>query len=56
MATERKMPKITVRALEVLMRFPSSRVSSERILILAIATEAPKSSKTIDTVVDVGIP
>ena len=57
MATERKIPTTIVRALSVLMSSvsPTSAVPL-CILIMAIATVAPRSSNTSETEVDVGNP
>ena len=56
-ATERKIPKIPDRAFSVFSNSANvSPVVSEANLTKANANEAPKSSKTIETVVDVGIP
>ncbi len=56
-ATERNIPNITDSALPVLSKSAnSSPVVSPAIFIRETTKVAPKSSKTIDTVVDVGIP
>ncbi len=57
--TERRIPRIISVAFSVLMYWPISAtdiVSSADILSKATHTAAPKSSKTIETVVEVGIP
>ena len=56
--TESKIPKIISVALSVLIYSPSCKSESLllEIFIIDITTAAPKSSNTIDTVVEVGIP
>ncbi len=57
MATDRNIPRITDSALPVLSSSETpSAPGSPHILISAITNAAPSSSKTIDTVVEVGIP
>ena len=57
MATERKIPIITVKAFSVFIKSAILKpVSSEANLIKAIIQEAPNNSKTIETVVEVGNP
>ena len=56
-ATERNMPIITERAFSVFSKSPMSAIlSPEEIFTSATANAAPRSSKTMDTVVDVGKP
>ena len=58
-STESKIPEIINKAFSELMYFPrfaNVSPSAFEIFIKAIATAAPKSSKTIETVVEVGIP
>ena len=56
--TETRMPVMMVRALEVLMKSTTSasEASATQSLYIAAAMALPKSSKTMDTVVDVGSP
>ena len=57
--TDNSMPKIIVMAFSELIYFDKLyivSVSEDTIFINAMATAAPNSSKTIETVVDVGIP
>lgn len=58
MATERKIPMTMVSAFSVLMRFTkdSVPVGSFTMRSIAMAKVAPRSSKTKETVVDVGNP
>ena len=58
MATDRKIPMIMVSAFSVLMRFTKDRVPvvSFTMRSIAMAKVAPRSSKTKETVVDVGNP
>ena len=56
MATERKIPMITDRALSVLIRSPKPIASLLCALISARAKVPPSNSNTMDTVVEVGIP
>ena len=57
MATDRKMPKITERAFSVFSKsLKASPVASVAIFMIDTTKVAPSSSKTIDTVVDVGSP
>ena len=56
MATETKIAKMTESALSVFSKSPKLRVWSPIILMIARAKVPPKSSNTIDTVVEVGIP
>ena len=57
MATERNIPSITDRAFSVLSRSPIPKVLSGAAILKSATTKvAPRSSNTIDTVVDVGIP
>ena len=56
MATETKMAMITVSALLLLSSMPSVSPSSPPILSRAITKDAPSSSNTSETVVEVGIP
>ena len=56
MATERKMPSITDKAFSVFSKSCNPRPMPPAILTRATAKAAPRSSNTIDTVVDVGIP
>ena len=55
-ATETKMAMMTDKALSVLIRSPNPSVSLLCTLISARAKVPPKSSNTIETVVEVGIP
>ena len=56
-ATERNMPRMTDRAFSVLSRSPrSSELPGSAILNRATTKVAPSSSKTSETVVDVGMP
>ena len=55
-ATDRNIPRITDRAFSVLSKSSKPRPMPPAILINATTKVAPSSSKTIDTVVDVGIP
>ena len=56
-ATDRNIPMITESAFSVLSKsLKPSPVVSEAILISDTTKVAPSSSKTIETVVDVGIP
>ena len=56
--TEMRMPDTMARAFWLLMKSPSweSRMSEVEILMRAAATAPPSSSKTMDTVVEVGRP
>ena len=56
MATDTNIAMMTDNALSVLIRSPSPRVSLPYTLISARANVPPNNSKTMDTVVDVGIP
>ena len=58
MATERKMPRMTDRAFSVFSSVPneSSPVGSARIFNSAKTNVPPNNSKTIETVVEVGMP
>ena len=57
MATDRKIPSITERAFSVFNKSVNSNPSvSEAIFNSASANVAPSNSKTIETVVEVGIP
>ena len=56
MATDTKMAMMTERALSVFMRSPKPRVSLLCTLISERAKVPPSSSKTNETVVEVGIP
>ena len=54
---ERRIPKTMVKAFAVLIYSHRFSESSEYIILIAeIATAAPRSSNTMDTVVDVGSP
>ena len=55
-ATERKIARMTVSALSVFIKSPSDCVGSLAIFTKEYATVPPSNSKTMDTVVDVGIP
>ena len=56
MATDTNIAMITDNALSVLIRSPNPSVSLPYTLMRARAKVPPSSSKTMDTVVDVGIP
>ena len=56
MATDRNMPRITDNAFSVFRRSLSPRSIPPAILMRATTKVAPSSSKTMETVVDVGIP
>ena len=58
MATDKKMLRITVNALSELSRSPSDKapVESPMILMMERTNAPPKSSNTIETVVEVGKP
>lgn len=56
MATDTKMAMITESALSVLIRSPNARVASLFTLIRERAKVPPSSSKTSETVVEVGMP
>ncbi len=58
MATERKIPEIIANAFSVFSSCTNCResVGSLKIINIEIAKEAPRSSKTKETVVDVGNP
>ena len=55
-ATERKMPSITDRAFSVFRSWSNPSPMPPAILMSATTNVAPSSSKTIETVVEVGIP
>ena len=55
-ATERKMAMMTCRALEAFSISSTWRLGSSKPLSIAIQKEAPRSSKTMETVVEVGSP
>ena len=56
MATDTKIAMITVSALLLLSSMPSVSPSSPAVLSRAITKDAPSSSNTRETVVEVGIP
>ena len=55
-ATERKMAMMTCSALEVFSICKTCRLGSSKPLSIAIQKAAPRSSKTMETVVEVGSP
>ncbi len=56
MATDRKMETITFSDSDELTRLLSSRLPSDHTFSVASMTVPPNSSKTSDTVVEVGMP
>ena len=56
MATDTKMAMMTLKALSLFRRSLNVKVLSLAILMTARTNVAPRSSKTNDTVVDVGMP
>jgi hypothetical protein len=56
-ATERKMPMMTERAFSVLRSVAKPKASPPAAILMSdTAKAAPKSSKTMETVVEVGMP